>query len=78
MNLYNDAPDEDDGEVGQVRCTPEVLKEFVLRSLKATGKVPTLAECKAEFGGIIGAIVAAWELRRVGEWQKLMNMRKRK
>lgn len=70
MNLWDmDAPDPDDRpEPGQDRrSTPEKLEAY-LRAYAAQGggKMPSLAEIKAEFGGVLSVFVDAWELRRRG------------
>jgi hypothetical protein len=53
------------------RCTPELLKEFVERSLKATGRYPTMGELRQRFGGLIGPIMDGHTLRDRGVWPEL-------
>ena len=66
-DLFHDDEDEMVYEPGeQERCTPERLLEFVGRIKRLHGRSPTLHECKAEFGGIIGPLVDYWELKRRG------------
>lgn len=48
------------------RCTPEKLLAFIEKTRAATGKMPTLGACKAEFGGIIGPMIDYWALKRKG------------
>ncbi len=48
------------------RCTPERLLAFINEVKAATGKPPTLRDCRQRFGGILGPIVDSWELRRRG------------
>lgn len=48
------------------RCTPEKLLAFIEETRKATGRSPTLKDCKDRFGGILGAIVCSWKLRDDG------------
>ena len=60
-------PEEDDGEpavYADNRCTPETLLAFLL----ARPTSPTLAELKAEFGGVLRVLAAAWELQRQGKY----------
>lgn len=60
--------DWDDEELGnrpeENRCTPEKLLAFI----EEIGRMPTLKECKDRWGGILGAIVDAWELQRQGRF----------
>lgn len=44
------------------RCTPDLLLEFINK----LGRMPTLHECKQEFGGILGPMLDGWTLRDQG------------
>ncbi len=46
------------------RCTPEKLLAYMLK----IGHIPSLAECKKQFGGILGPMFDGWELQRSGRW----------
>lgn len=62
---YTWDPDEDREMRGPPRdwkCSPEKLLAFIRR----LGRVPTLAECKTEFGGILGAMMDYGTLRERG------------
>jgi hypothetical protein len=63
----DEAPDDASREPPRERCTPEKLLAFI-RELR---RMPTLKECKERFGGILGPMVDAWELRRRGKWPRL-------
>lgn len=73
-NLFGipDPEDEEDhayvpAEPGETeRCTPERLLAFIKETKAKTGKSPTLKDCKERFGGILGPMVDAWELRKRG------------
>lgn len=60
---HDDLPEP--GEAG-LRCTPELLWEFIRETRARTGKSPTLLDCKGRFGGILGPLVCGWELERRG------------
>lgn len=62
--------DPDDQDAGSTRCTPETLLAFIDRSKVATGRLPTLRDCRHEFGGVLGPLVALWELQRTGRMPK--------
>lgn len=48
------------------RCTPDKLLEFIRKTIKTTGKFPTLRDCKHQFGGIIGPMLDLWSLQKQG------------
>jgi hypothetical protein len=77
VNLF-DAPDADDAPTGEatVACTPAELLEFVRRCRRLTGRSPSLAEIKVEYGGILAATVCFWKLKDSGEWDRMLNERK--
>ena len=56
----------DPGEAPDRRCTPELLWEFIQDTESRTGKSPTLRDCMARFGGLLGPLVSGWELQRRG------------
>lgn len=47
-------------------CTPDKLHAYLLKYRQDTGKSPTLAELKKEFGGVLGVMVDAFALQRQG------------
>lgn len=49
------------------RCTPETLLDFLQRTWRSSQRSPTLQEVKHEFGGILSAIFAGWELEKQGK-----------
>jgi hypothetical protein len=49
------------------KCTEETLLAFIAK----LGRMPTLAECKKEFGGIIGALTIGWKLQDEGRFPRL-------
>ena len=59
------------------RCTPERLQLFIERHIDTVGRFPTLGEIKREYGGILSAYVAAWELMDSGMWNKLVGRLRR-
>ncbi len=69
-HLFHDLDEEDDYEPAEPgeseRCTPERLLVFIQETRRRTGKWPTLRDCKDRYGGILGPLVDAWELRRRG------------
>jgi hypothetical protein len=50
------------------RCTPAKLRAFILESVVATGKPPTLEDCKKKWGGILGVFCDLWQLDRTGQF----------
>ncbi len=65
--LFEDPADEDDFEPSRDNhCTPEKLEAFIHLVWKLNGRMPTLRELKAEFGGILGPLLDGWELERRG------------
>ena len=65
----------DDRHAIDHRCTPEKLEAFCMKTLQVTGRFPTLQEIKANFGGVLGAYVSAWELMDRPIWKKMLAMR---
>lgn len=67
-DLFTFDPDDPDHDelaepARDTNCTPEKLLAFIRR----LGRVPTLKECKQEWGGILGPLFDYAELRRRGE-----------
>lgn len=48
------------------RCTPERLLDLINETKRQHGRYPTLQECRARFGGILGPMVVFWGLRDEG------------
>jgi hypothetical protein len=46
------------------RCTPEILREYILK----IGHYPTMLELKGEFGAILGPIMCGHELQKTGRY----------
>ncbi len=63
-DFFTPDPDEEkDAEpTKDIRCTPERLLAFINR----LGRMPTLKECKTEFGGILGVLIDGWALQKAG------------
>lgn len=75
--LYEDDPDQDI-EVGNQKCTPETLLVFIRESIRKHNRWPTLLECKAEFGGILSAMICGHQLEAQGLPADLAAAKKRK
>lgn len=48
------------------RCTEGTLLAFIRQMKAATGKMPTLRDCKGRFGGILGPLIVGGRLREKG------------
>ena len=46
------------------KCTPDKLLAWI----EGLGRMPTLAERKREWGGILGPMTAGWELQAQGRF----------
>lgn len=68
--LYEEDDEPIERDPGEVvpKCTPETLTAFIRKWLKTNGREPDLRDIKQEFGGILGAHRAAWELDKQGKW----------
>jgi hypothetical protein len=54
-------------EPGQCeRCTPDRLLDYIREVRAAHRRMPTLAELKQKFGGILGPMVDYWTLQNEG------------
>lgn len=62
-----DEPEEVHYDVGTVTgCTPDTLLAFLRQVWRDGRRSPTLAECKAKFGGILAPMIHGFELEKNG------------
>lgn len=66
---FMEDPEEDRPDPGEDRnCSPEILLEWLTDWLKTYGRSPTIGEVKKRFGGLIGPMMDAHELKKREEY----------